>query len=147
MILFRLLLSGIFKGTNMEPVFRHPGSITASDQLTVVYLTKLLAMLRDDNIDPSPYLVASGLAEIEANNKLQEIPYKNYLKILKMVLSRETTPALGFRTGLRFNILDYGMVGYAAISSPTLRKALEALEQYGEILGAGQVLHVYFRIE
>ncbi len=66
---------------------------------------------------------------------------------MKLVLSHETAPALGFRTGLHFNILDYGMVGYAIISSPTLRKALEAMERYGEILGAGQVLHEYFRIE
>ena len=130
----------------MDNVFSAFGSISSSDQLPGTYLSKLIETLVEEGIDPAQYLQKAGLRGIRDDVYWDEVPYQKYVNFAQAALGAGV-PALAFRTGLKFSILDQGLVGYAIISSPTLGQAIKALGRYGELLGAGHVINEYLRVD
>ena len=130
----------------MEHIFSAFGSVSAADQLPGTYLAKLLEEMAESGLNPAKYLEMAGMKSISEQVFWDEVPYQDYLNFVEAVLTADI-PALAFRTGLKFSILDQGLVGYAIISSPTLGQAIKALEHYGELLGAGHVIHEHLKLD
>jgi AraC-like DNA-binding protein len=135
---------GLVHEACMDKLFSEFGTVSARDQLPGSYLLRILETLIENGIDPAKYLETVGLANITDDAYWDEFSYQKYLSFAEAVL-KANVPALAFRTGLKFSILELGLVGYWVISSPNLRVSLNALGSHGELMGAGHVVVEYLR--
>jgi AraC-like DNA-binding protein len=81
-------------------------------------------------------LAGTGLAEAWMNDEEALVTHAQYLCIVGNALSITGNPALGLGLGSKQYLGELGFLGYAIISSPTLREANEAALQFWELNGS-----------
>ncbi len=99
------------------------------------YIRNILETLDAENIPFDPIL--------ERHNYLKEyarLPdglnaMQAYLKVVTDILRMTPVPGLGFKSGVRFNLSDHGLLGYTVDSSKNLNVALEVFCLFGRISG------------
>jgi AraC-like DNA-binding protein len=81
-------------------------------------------------------LSGTGLDATWADDDQALVTPRQYLAIVSNSLAITGDPALGLHLGSKQNLGELGFLGYAIISSPTLREANEAALQYWELNGS-----------
>ena len=76
-----------------------------------------------------------------------EIGTGDYYNFLELALETVSIPAFGFKTGHKFTAADYGVLGYAIMSSPTVGHGLDIYFKYQRLVGSGAGFSESFRIE
>lgn len=94
------------------------------DQTKVIYLAKLVEVLRELGSPVKPVLGAAGLRERSLPDHEASLPISQYLAGIEEAVQSCTAPDLGFLVGEHTMPLEHGVLGYALLSSPTLRDCL-----------------------
>ncbi|HLK37880.1 MAG TPA: AraC family transcriptional regulator [Polyangiaceae bacterium] len=81
-------------------------------------------------IDVDRVLRQSGLSANRLDDRSLVITFPTFQKLVLSALSLSGEQALGLLVGERLLASSHGMVGYAALSSGTIRQALELVERY-----------------
>ena len=90
----------------------------------VIYLLKLVEVLRERRCDPESVLGAAGLPEFPPPDHDASMPLGQYLAGVEAAVRENAVPYLGFLVGEKTTPLEHGVLGYALLSSPTLRDCL-----------------------
>ncbi len=88
-----------------------------------------LLYLRATQLDPELVLAGTGvsLAEVE---QMDFLPSETLARLLRNIDAAGAQPGWAARVGEQLNISSHGPLGFAALSAPTLRAALDVMMDY-----------------
>jgi AraC-like DNA-binding protein len=98
--------------------------------LPVFYLRKIAEQIHTIGGDVGRWLAPSQLSEAQLADPSLIIPYTVLRKLILDALVITNEPALGLLLGGRLAANSHGILGYAAMTSSTLRQAVELLVRY-----------------
>jgi AraC-like DNA-binding protein len=114
-------------------------------RLLVHYIRHIAQQIGQMGVDVDSWLRQSELSEGQLNDPSLAIAYPTFHRLVLDALSLSREPALGLLVGERLVANSHGIVGYAALSSGTLRQALELMERYAplrtSLLSISHTLH------
>jgi len=99
---------------------------TASSLLMVTFAER-------DGVTPADLLAGTGLTLEMLRDPRREITAHQELLVAERVVTTLDRPALGLAVGLTYPASTFGIFGYAALTSPTLRAAIEFGLRYYEL--------------
>jgi AraC-like DNA-binding protein len=102
----------------------------ASFTLLVPYLRIMADQVASMGIDVDRLLRQSQLSREDLNDPALVVTYPTFRKLVLDALALSGEPALGLLIGERLLASSHGMVGYAALSSGTIRQALDLVERF-----------------
>jgi len=105
------------------------------DHTKAVYLIKLAEVLQERNLPVAPVLEAAGLAEFPLPDHDAALPLSQYLAGVEEALRQNAIPDLGFLVGEKTTPLEHGVLGYALLSSQTLRDCLDRYVKFQHLQG------------
>lgn len=98
--------------------------------LPVHYIRHIADQLRSMGVDVGHWLARSGLTEAQLDAPSLVVPPTVFEQLVLDALDLSREPALGLFVGERLLANSHGIVGYAAMTSGTIRQALELLERF-----------------
>ena len=98
--------------------------------LQVPYLRSIAEGVRAAGGDVASWLGRSGLSEAELASASVEVGYERFEELIANAFAMTRQPALGLFVGQRMVVASHGMVGFAAMSSRTVREGLELIARY-----------------
>ena len=72
----------------------------------------------------------AGIREQDCDNPISEVNLSQYCNLFELAAKETKNPNIGLHFGHGFKPEQLGMIGYAAISSPTLASGLKSMENY-----------------
>ena len=81
-------------------------------------------------------LVDTGLQQSDFRNPDQRVTYRQRIQQISNVLSLVDNPSFWLNTETQISISDYGLLGYAMVSSETLGRAIQIAVKYHKTAGA-----------
>lgn len=86
----------------------------------------LLALADASGVDPTTCLAGTGLDAAELRRPDAEVSPRQELAVIANLVDAVDDPTgLGATAGMRYQLTTYGMFGFALLSSPTLRSAID----------------------
>lgn len=120
------------------------GVVTRLNALPQNHMAHVLGVAKEYGYDLVPILRQAGLGDaLDSRDLSGDIYHLAMEKILNLV----EIPAFGVRVGQKFSLVDYGVLGYASISSPTLRHLLETFFRFQQIVGSSATFWEALRVE
>jgi AraC-like DNA-binding protein len=101
--------------------------------LLVQYVRQIADQLGGMGVDVGRWLGRSRLSRERLDDPALAVPYPTFRRLALDAVSMSHEPALGLLIGERLVASSHGMVGYAALSSGTIRQALELVERYASL--------------
>jgi AraC-like DNA-binding protein len=98
--------------------------------LPVLYLRHVAEQVRSLGADVSSWLGRSGLTEQQLDDAALVIRFELLQRLVLDALQMTREPAFGLLVGQRLQANMHGILGYAALSSGSLRQALELFERF-----------------
>lgn len=105
------------------------------DQTKAIYLVKLLEVLRERSLPVESILEATGTAESALRDHDASLPLSQYLAGVEEAVHSNAISDLGFLVGEKTTPLEHGVLGYALLSSPTLRDSLSRYVKFQYLQG------------
>lgn len=105
----------------------------ASAALPALYVRHIAAQLRAMGADVERWLRQSGLDEQKLADPALTIRDATFHRLVVDSLTVSGEPAMGLFVGQRLTASAHGMVGYAAVSSSSLRQALDVFERFARL--------------
>ena len=105
------------------------------DHTKAVYLTKLIEVLQAIDGPFEAVLGATGLSEADLSDRDAAIPLGRYLAGVEEAVGAKAAPDLGFLVGERTTPLEHGVLGYALLSSLTMRDCLRRYVRFQYLQG------------
>ena len=99
----------------------------------VAYVRLIADQLRSMGRDVDQWLARSDLSELKLSSSSPTISYRGFEKLVRDALAMSEEPALGLFVGERLVTSSYGILGFAVLSSSTIREALGLLERFGAL--------------
>ncbi len=96
----------------------------------------LLKTVKHFGVTQDKILAGTGLDQNWQNAPEGRLSYAQYIQMANNALDITGDPALGIKIGEFYNLADYGVWGYAIISSSTLGEALAISEKFWDLNGA-----------
>lgn len=93
-------------------------------------LEPVAGLLRDLGRPWTEALIAAGVAPVELMSPSLRVSIDQLLEFCQQALGMAREPAFAVDAGLRFHVTTYGMYGFAILSSPTLRQAMNFAMQH-----------------
>jgi len=106
---------------------------TEGFRLPVSYVRVIADQLRSVGSDVHGWLAESGLSEAQLASPSLTIDYRGFEKLVRGALAVGREPALGLFVGERLVTSSHGILGFAVLSSSTIRQALGLLERYSRL--------------
>jgi AraC-like DNA-binding protein len=103
---------------------------TAQFRLPAQYARHIANEVRSRGADVPTWLARSGVSEAQCDDPLHVLSYGVFRKLVLDSLVVTGEPALGLFVGQRLQANMHGILGYAALSSGSLRQALELFERF-----------------
>ncbi|MDX1457192.1 MAG: AraC family transcriptional regulator [Marinobacter sp.] len=104
-------------------------------QFTMLGLTALMKELEAQGVDPNVLLAGTGLPSSTINDPDTRISHQQKVQIFRNMHQSMREPDSGLRAGQRQRISDFGIYGYAVISSSTFGDAVEFGIRHVRLLG------------
>jgi AraC-like DNA-binding protein len=101
--------------------------------LPVQYVRLIADQLREMGSDVARWLGGSGLSEAWLGDPSATVDYPVFEQLVLDSLSMPREPAMGLLVGERLIASTHGILGYAAMSSATIRQALGVFERYAQL--------------
>ncbi|MDP9923299.1 AraC-like DNA-binding protein [Variovorax boronicumulans] len=95
-------------------------------------ITAIVATLAEDGVSPAHVLAGSGLDEAAP---VTRVSYAQVATVLHNALRLAPDPAFALRAGARMHLTQYGIYGYALLSSRTYAQLLEFSVKYRRVIG------------
>lgn len=106
-------------------------------------LARFLQQQKD--ISPKPLLEKLALSSSILADETAKIPVKQYADFVTQTILATNNPAIGIEYGARLNISTHGLLGYAVMSCPDLKKAIELARKFIKI--RNQLIHISYEVE
>lgn len=94
----------------------------------------VIDLLQEERVDVPRALDAAGLMQSDLAG--EELSARRYLALVRIATGMSSVAALGLRVGLRTTLADFGMLGYAFLSSQNLHEALNTYYRFQCLTGA-----------
>ena len=105
----------------------------------------LFAEMADQGIEPAAVLLATGLVPRQLDDPQAYLSHGQKITIFRNVRRLARLPDVGLRAGARQRLSDFGVYGYALVSSGTVGEAVTLGVKHVKL--AGPVLEKRFRVE
>lgn len=105
------------------------------DHTKAIYLIKLLEVLRARGCPVDTVLAAAGLSAEALPAHDASLPLSQYISGVEEAVRVNEIADLGFLVGERTTPLEHGVLGYALLSSPTLRDCLQRYVRFQFLQG------------
>lgn len=105
------------------------------DHTKAIYLIKLAEVLRERGCLVEAVLEAAGLPQLSLQDHDTSVPLSQYLAGIEAATDAHAIQDLGFLVGERTTPLEHGVLGYALLSSPTLRDCLSRYVKFQYLQG------------
>jgi AraC-like DNA-binding protein len=112
------------------------GVVTGLDTVPLNNFAHILEVVEEFGYDHSEFLDRAGIARDLESLDSGDLPGETYYHFLSHLLGKIDIPAFGVRVGQKFSLIDYGVLGYACISSPTLRQSMQTFFRFQQIVGS-----------
>ena len=93
------------------------------------YFPPLIAMAQDEGVSLEQLLVGTGLPEDVISDDSYKASAEQVAQLLKNIV-KHCRPGLSLEFGKHLNLSAFGVVGFAALSSPTARDAIYIAHRY-----------------
>jgi len=103
-------------------------------------LQQVVEVSKHWGVTPAELLVGSGLDASEIAEPQGRLPLETYLSVIARARTLTGEPGIGICWGLRMRLSAYGYLGFAAMSAPTLRGALELAVQFTPLISTAMGL-------
>jgi AraC-like DNA-binding protein len=101
--------------------------------LPAQYIRRIADQIRSMGGDVGRWLAQSELSEDRLDDPSLAIGYPTFERLVLDALTVSGEPALGLLVGERLLANSHGVLGYAAMSSGTIRQALDLVERYASL--------------
>lgn len=101
--------------------------------LSVHYIRQIADQLRSMGRDVAGWLATSAMSEAQLAAPGFQPSYREFERLVMSALAVSDEPALGLFVGQRLMANSHGIVGFAVLSSSTIRQGLELLERYTQL--------------
>jgi AraC-like DNA-binding protein len=98
-------------------------------------IAAIVATLAEDGVPPAQVLARSGLEEAELAVLGTKVSYAQAATVLRNAFAIAPDPTFALRAGERMHVTQYGMWGYALLSSRTYAEVLEFAVKYRRVIG------------
>lgn len=115
---------------------RGDGVVTRLDTLPLNHVSHVLKIAEEFGYDTTLILSAAGIDDAVEFQENTDLPSELYYHLLEQILTVVDIPSFGVRVGQKFSLVDYGVLGYACISSPTFRHLLQTFFRFQKIVGS-----------
>ena len=105
------------------------------DHTKAIYLVKLVDVMRERGCPVDGVLAAAGLPESALRDHDASVPLSQYVAVIEEAAQTHAIPDLGFLVGEQTTPLEHGVLGYALLSSPTLRDCLNRYVKFQYLQG------------
>lgn len=105
------------------------------DHTKAIYLVKLLEIMHERGLATTEVLTAAGLTNADLLDHDASIPLGQYLDGVEEAVRISDVSDLGFLVGEKTTPLEHGVLGYALLSSPTLRDSLRRYVKFQYLQG------------
>ncbi|MDA7585882.1 AraC family transcriptional regulator [Luminiphilus sp.] len=117
------------------------GVVTRLDTLPLNHVSHVLEVVEEFGYDLQPILSGAGVgdgieAHLNASELSSDLPGEVYYHILDHILKVVNIPSFGVRVGQKFSLVDYGVLGYACLSSSNFRQLLQTFFRFQKIVGS-----------
>ena len=126
---------------------RGAGVVSRLDTIPINYLTRASDVMSEAGFSIENSLIGSHLELADLHNLEAEIDKDDYYAILEAIIKTVDIDAFGLRVGHKFSVGDYGVLGYAFLSSPTLMSAIKTFFRYQTIVGSGAMFEETINLE
>lgn len=99
-------------------------------QFPVYYLRQIADQLSSCGVGVEAWLARHRLAPDQLSDTTLTLPFAAYHALLEDAVAASGEPAIGLLVGARLPINTHGVLGLAAMSSPTLRQTVDMLARY-----------------
>jgi len=120
------------------------GVVTQLNALPQNHVVHVLDVAQEYGYDLTQTLREAGIGDALDST---DLPGDVYHQVMERVLNLVDIPSFGVRVGQKFSLVDYGILGYASISSPTLRHLLETFFRFQQIVGSSTTFWEGLRVE
>jgi len=126
---------------------RFDGLVTDLGSLPLNHVSHIVAVADEFGYDLGNTLTAAGIGVGLRFEDSTDLPSDIYYQLLDDVLKIVDIPAFGVRVGKRFSLIDYGVLGYACLTSPTLKHLLQTFFRFQQIVGSDATFSEALRID
>lgn len=98
--------------------------------LPVQYMRQIAGLVGDMGADVPAWLARSQLSEAQLAEADLQLSLARFRELIEDALVCTDEPALGLLLGERLVVNTHGLLGYAALNSPSLREAAQLIERY-----------------
>jgi AraC-like DNA-binding protein len=98
--------------------------------MPVPYLRQVAAQVAALGVAPATWLARSGLTESSLEDLAQDFPFELFERLILDAMTLTNEPAIGLLVGQRLQMQTHGSLGYAALSSGSIRQALTLFESF-----------------
>lgn len=124
------LLSGT---RNPEPGRERTLSIKDDLTVPVEYVRLIADQLRSTGVNVDEWLLRGGMRQADFADSDRMLRYSQFRRLVLGALVAAREPALGLFVGERLVASTHGMVGAAAVTSSTVRQALDVVERFSAV--------------
>ncbi|HLK35780.1 MAG TPA: AraC family transcriptional regulator ligand-binding domain-containing protein [Polyangiaceae bacterium] len=112
---------------------------TLRDERTVpgCLILQIIELVRDWDVSPADLLKGLSTTERELEEKHTRWPLTTYVGAIERARMLTREPGIGLCWGLQMRPSAYGYLGFAAMSAPTLRGALELVVEFAALISTG----------
>lgn len=93
-------------------------------------ITALVATLRSEGISANQVLASTGISAAQLSDPGFRVSTRQLLTVLERCAQLSSDPAFALRAGLRLRMNHFGLYGYALLSCPTPREAIQLAMRY-----------------
>lgn len=119
----------------LKPFKRCRIAVVSTEQTKAIYLIKLVEVLRERGLPARSVLNAAGLERLVPPDLEASMPLDQYLAGVEEAVRTCALPDLGFLVGEHTKPLEHGVLGYALLSSRTLRDCLKRYVKFQYLQG------------
>jgi len=98
--------------------------------LPVYYLRQIADQVRESGGDVRRWMEQNRIAESQLSDSQLLLPFTTFHQLVLDALAITGDAALGLHVGARLGVNAHGILGYAAMSSATLRQTVQLFERY-----------------
>jgi hypothetical protein len=104
--------------------------------LTLVEVVKHWGVRADEFLGPS------GLSEAEVTDPARRFPYSLYVALIERARAMTGEPGIGVAWGMQMRVSAFGHLGFAAMTSATLREAIALANEFAALGITGESIRV-----
>jgi len=114
-----------------------------------LYLEKLLKIAEGQGHSTTAFRRSSPiLSTLPENTTLDEseLTYEEYMGFVEEIFDAFDIPGLGLLVGREFRVTDFGILGYAILSSRSMRAAIQIIDRYQQLWGGSPNIYSSYEV-